>query len=80
MTAIYKIACVSFRFLCVWRLRNTKVQSLMKELSAVYPIRTLHEMYEATVEAPRSFWFVNLVAKDKREMFNVQLDRQIVVD
>ncbi len=46
----------------------------MEELSALYPIRTLHEMYEAAVEAPHSFWFVNLVAMDKREMFYVQFD------
>ena len=62
-------------------MRNAKeIQALMEELSALYPTRTLHVMYEASIEAPHSFWYVNLVSKDKREMFYVRFDHKIVVD
>ena len=62
-------------------MRNAKeIQALMEELSALYPIRTLHEMYEAAIESPHPFWYVNLVSKDKREMFYVRFDHKIVVD
>ena len=61
-------------------MRNAKeIQALMEELSALYPIRTLHEMYEAAIEAPHSFWYVILFSKDKREMFYVMFDHKIVV-
>ena len=53
----------------------------MEELSAIYPKRTLLEMYETAIDAePHSFWFVNLVAKDARDMFHIRLDSKIVVD
>ena len=81
LTAISTVARVNFRFVLVWRLRKQKeIQALMEELSALYPIRTLHEMYEAAVADPHSFWYVGLVSKDKREMFYVRLDHKIVVD
>ncbi len=52
----------------------------MEKLSALYPTRTLHGIYEATIESLHSLWFFNLVAKDEREMFYVQLDNKIVID
>ena len=81
LTANSTVARVNFRFLCVWRMHNAKeIQALMEELSALYPIRTLREMHEAAIEAPHSFWYVNLVSKGKREMFYVRFDDKIVVD
>ena len=72
---------VNFRFVLIWRLRNQKeVLALMEELSAIYPIKVLHQMYEAAIEEPHSFWHTNLVSKDKREMFYVRFDHKIVVD
>ncbi len=52
----------------------------MKELSSLYQIRVLHDMYEAAIEEPHSFWYVNLVSKDKWEMFYVRFDHKIVVE
>jgi hypothetical protein len=50
LTAISTVARMNFRFLCVWRLRNQKeIVALLEELSAIYPIPTLHDMYEAAV-------------------------------
>ncbi len=52
----------------------------MEELSAPCPVKTLHEMYETAVEDPHNFWYVNLASKEKREMFYVRLDHEIVVE
>ncbi len=46
LTAISTAASLGVEFICVWRLRNAKeIQALMEELSALYPTRTLHEIY-----------------------------------
>ena len=52
----------------------------MEELSAIYPIKLLHQTYEAAIEEPHSFWYINLVSNDKREMFYVRFDHKIVLD
>ena len=81
LTAISTVARVSFRFLCVWRLRNQKeLVSLLEELSAVHPVPVLHQMYEQAVsDEPHSFWFLNLV-KSKEEMFHVRFEHRQIVD
>jgi hypothetical protein len=61
-------------------LRNQKeIVALLKELSAIYPIPTLHEMYEAAVsDEPHSWWYIDLVAKEKTRMFRIRFEhRQI---
>ena len=82
LTAIATVARVNFRFLCVWRLRNQKeIMSLMEELSAIYPVATLHEMYEAAIsDEDYSFWYINLVAKKKDDMFFVRFDQKIILE
>ena len=60
---------MNFRFVLIRHLRNQKeVLALMEELSATYPIKVLHQMYEAAIEDPHSFWYINLVSKDRRSM------------
>ena len=50
LTAISQVARANVRFMCVWRLRNAReIQSLMEELSALYPPQILHEMYETAI-------------------------------
>ena len=64
LTAISTVARVNFRFVLCWRLRNAKeIQALMEELSAIYPVKTLYQMYEEAIGEPHSFMYVNLVAK-----------------
>jgi hypothetical protein len=81
LTAISTVARVNFRFLCVWRLRNQKeIVALLEELSAIYPIPTLHQMYEAAVsDEERSFWYIDLVAKEKTRMFHIRFEHRQVV-
>jgi hypothetical protein len=81
LTAIATVARVNFRFMCVWRLRNAKeIQSLMEELSALYPVKVLHEMYELATEEPHSFWYVNLVARSKEDMFFVRFEEKLALE
>ena len=37
-------------------------------------------MYEEAVGEAHSFWYVNLVAKDRDEMFHVRFEYKIVLD
>ena len=80
LTAIAQVARVNFRFMLVWRLRNFReLQSLTEELSALYPVSVLHEMYEAAIsDQDHSFWFIDLVAKKKEEMFFVRFECKMV--
>ena len=80
LTSISQVARVNFRFMLVWRLRNFKeIQSLLEELSALYPVRVLHEMYATAItDEDHSFWYINLVAKKKEDMFYVRFDHKMV--
>ena len=81
LTAIATVARVNFRFTCVWRLRNAKeIQSLMEELSALYPTKVLQEMYEMATDEPHSFWYINMVAKSKKDMFYCRLEEKMVLE
>ncbi len=56
--------------MCVWKLRNAKeIAVLMEELSALYPILVLRDMYEMAVgDEPYSFWHINLMAPKEKMM------------
>ena len=75
LTAIAQVARVNFRFMLVWRLRNQcEIISLMEDLSALCPISVLHEMETAIADEDHSFWYINLVAKRKEDMFFVRFE------
>lgn len=66
--------------LYVYRLRNYRdLEVLVEELSALYPKKTLMELYEIATGEPHSFLYINLMAKDKKEMFFMNFDRKLVV-
>ena len=64
----------------VWRLRNQKeILALMEELSAMYDMRTLYQMYEMAIsDEDHSFWYINLVAKRKQDMFHIRVEHKMV--
>ena len=67
----------------VWRLRNKKelLDGLLYELSALFPLPVLYEMYEtATNDEDYSFWYINLVAKKKEDMMFIRFEHTMVVD
>ena len=54
----------------IYRLMNYRdLESLIEELSALYDKKTLLELYNIATGEPHSFWYVNLMAKDKIDMF-----------
>ena len=66
--------------LYVYRLRNNKdLESLIDELSALYDKKTLLELYNMATAEPHSFLYINLVAKDKKDMFMINLNQKMVV-
>ena len=52
----------------------------MEELSAIYPVKSLNEMYEEAIQEPHSFLYVNLVAKHKDDMFLVRFEQKMVLE
>jgi len=56
------------------------LESLIDELSALYDKKTLLELYNLATSEPHSFLYINLVAKDKKEMFMMSLDRKLVIE
>jgi hypothetical protein len=83
LTAISTVARVNFRFMLVWRLRNKKelLDGLIYELSALFPLPVLYEMYETAInDAEHSFWYLNLVAKKKEEMSFIRFEHKMVVN
>ena len=72
---------VNAQFMLVWRLRNRlELQALLEELSAVYPIKTLEEMYNVATEEPYSFWYILLTARRKEDMFYLRFEQRMLVN
>ena len=62
----------------VWRLRNKmELSSLLEELSSVYSLRELMEMYELATSEPYSFWYILLTAKRKEDMFFLRFEQRM---
>ena len=81
LSAITTVAMVYFRFMLVWKLRNQKeTLALMEELSAMYDMQTLYQMYEVAIsDQDHSFWYINLVAKRKEDMFHIRFEHKMVL-
>ena len=62
----------------IYRLRNYgDLESIVEELSAIYVLKTLLQIYHEAVSEDYSFLYVNLVSKDKRKMFLQRFDRYL---
>ena len=69
-TAIHPIIRVNATSLFVYRLRNYRdLETFIEEVSAVADKKTLLELYNTATAEPFSFLYVNLVAKNKNDMF-----------
>ena len=66
-------------FIVCFRLRNAKeLDALLEELSALYPRKTLEAMYHAATEEPYGFWYINLSAQKKEDMFFKNFERPML--
>mgnify|MGYP000220188333 CR=1 FL=1 len=75
LRAISPVIRNNVKFMCIWKLRNAKeIAVLMEELSALYPIPVLSDMYEMAIsDEPYSFWHIILmVAKEKMMMIRFE--------
>ena len=67
--------------LYVYKLRNYRdLESLIEELSALAPKKTLHQMYQLATEEPYSFWYINLMAKSTNNMFFIRFEKKLTID
>ncbi len=81
LRAISTVIRNNVKLVCVWRRRNAKeIAALMEELSALYPIPILREMYETAIsDAPYSFWTINMMVP-KEEMMMIRFEQKMLVD
>ena len=54
------------------------LESLLEELSALYNKKTLLEIYNIATSEPYSFLYINLMAKDKSNMFFQNFSKALV--
>ena len=61
-----------------YKLRNYKdLESLLEELSALAPKKTLLDMYQMATSEPYSFWYINLMSKDINKMFHIRFEKRM---
>ena len=67
--------------LYIYRLRNYKeIESLIEELSALYPKKIIFQIYNLATESPHSFLYIKLTEHNKKDMFYKNLTEKIIVD
>ena len=81
-TRVYKqippIVRKNMTHLFIYRLRNYgDLESIVEELSAIYDEKTLLQIYNEAVSEDYSFLYVNLMSKDKCEMFMQRFDHYL---
>jgi hypothetical protein len=71
---------VNVQFMLVWRLRNRmELQGLLEEISAVYDMKTLEQMYKMATDEPFSFWYILFTARKKEDMFFLRFEQKMVL-
>jgi hypothetical protein len=56
------------------------LESFIEEVSAVYPKKTILEIYNMATDEPYSFLYVNLRAKKKSDTFYIQFEKRIEIE
>ena len=72
-TQVYKqispIVRKTMTHLFIYRLRNYRdLEAIVEELSAIYDLKTLLQIYHEAASEDYNFLYVNLMSKDKRKM------------
>ena len=79
--AIASIIRVNATELYVYRLRNYKdLEALLEELTALYPKKVIQKLYDYATEKPYSFLYINLMSKDKKNMFYMNLTKKLSIE
>ena len=84
ITSVQKYFClapiirINSTQLYVYKLRNYKdLESIIEELSAIYPKNVLLDIYNKATEDPYSFLYVNLVAHSNKTCFIFALIKRL---
>ena len=65
--------------LMLYRLRNySDLEAFLEELSAVYNKKTLLELYKKATDEPYGFLYVNLTARDRKDMFYLNFNFKLI--
>ena len=56
-----------------------ELQSLLEEISAVYDVKTLEQMYQLATDDPFSFWYILFTARKKEDMFFLRFEQNMVL-
>ena len=63
----------------VYRLRNVSdLEAILDEMSAVYDKKTLLKRYRTATDKPFTFLYLNLMAKDKKDMFYISFCHKLI--
>ena len=80
LRVISLICRTNFCWMLIWRIRNTKeLSTLMEELSAILPIKTLHQMYKMATQNNHDFWYINLL-NETEAMFYRNFDQRFALN
>jgi hypothetical protein len=61
LTTISTVIRTQTQFYCIGRLRSQKeLQSLLEEISATYPVKTLQRLYDIATQQEHGFLYINL--------------------
>jgi len=78
--AVGSIARINAQALIIFRLRSkAELDAILTEVSNFYPMKTLLEMYELAVnDQPYSFWYINLAASRKEDVFWLRFEQRMI--
>ena len=82
-THVYKIVSPvvrkSLAHQFVFRLRNANdLEAWIEELSGVYDKKALHQLYSIATQAPHRFLYINLMSKNKEDLFYIQFMQKMI--
>ena len=81
LRTLFTIIRVNTTEVYIYRLRNYReIKSLLEELSALYPKKTILDIYNLATSSPHSFLYIKLTEHDKRNMFYRNLTQKIRID
>ena len=77
--AVGSICRINAQALIIFKLRSkAELDCILEEVSNFYSKKTLLEMYEIAVAEPHSFWYINLAASRKEDVFWLRFEQRMI--
>ena len=78
--AMSNIIRINLQSLIIFKLRSAlELDTILEEVSIYYDKKTLLSMYEIAVAEPYSFWYINLAASRKEDVFWLRFEQRMIV-